>query len=144
MEPFWIFLLVVFRCLGECYFSVEHWKCFVDYETDFTSARGWVDNAWLFISGWTYPLMWIHDTEWYVVTLSFGSTPNLNGFFSPYDRAGGLSANLLKKKKRKKKRQTERHWTETKTSRVDKGIKRRRTGACNLWWVWSSVGSGDG
>lgn len=46
--------------------------------------------------------MWIHDTEWYVVTLSFESTPNLNGFFSPYDRAGGLSANLLKKKKKKK------------------------------------------
>lgn len=47
--------------------------------------------------------MWIHDTEWYVVTLSFESTPNLNGFFSPYDRAGGLSANLLKKKKEKKR-----------------------------------------
>ena len=52
------------RTLLRC-FSVKLQKCFEDYKTSpgTPSAWGWVDNNWIIISGWTYPLRCRHRSH---------------------------------------------------------------------------------
>ena len=51
-------LLQFLRKMLQSCFAVQLQKCFVDDKTSpsLSSARGWVDNGWIFISGWTFPL----------------------------------------------------------------------------------------